>query len=503
MQKYMILNKNIPFVPLSLFDDDKNGKVIELPLEMAKKYVEKLNQECGEDLFFYMEREKRMEIIQSPRFIEDQEKIHEEAKKIMDIPEIRKRCKEICEQNDKNINGFMIPFEASHNEDYEMKLRDKLNAFAETIDRPAFRKEGTLVDDVKVICKKVIDAFDASKIGEIEKAEKIVGKILEEYKGEFLAITELDKSYAFRGVAPFDKLKQKWVPEEEYETMMDGDLNFFRARIVTKSEILEKEEQINYLPYSMRDCAHNMRFSSKGNICLYLGTTSYVCSKECRWNGVDNLYLSSFKFNEKGKKLKILNLVVTQSLLNGTISRPADNPYYKQLHNAMIRVFPLVIATMFTITSSDEERKKFDGENAIKAEYLLSQVLMKVLSKSGIDGVAYLSRQGKDDFQYPQMVCLAIPINDSNKENEYGELINNYVMTPPVLYNGFSDDITYEKKSYINEKYPKISKHSWGENENYMAKIDFDGKQVCYQDTSFSKIDDYLNNQTHRKFIHK
>lgn len=503
MEKYMIFNKNIPFAPLSLFDDNKNSKVIELPLEMAKKYVEKLNQECGEDLFFYMERKKRMEMILSPQFIEGQEKFHKEAKKIMDIPEIRKRRKEICEQNDKNINGFMIPFEAVNNEDYEMKLRDKLNAFAETIDRPAFRKEGTLVDDVRAICKKVIDAFDASKIGEIEKAEKIVGEILEEYKGLSFAITELDKSYAFRGVAPFDKLKQKWVPEEEYEIMMEGDLNFFRARIVKNSEILEKEEQINYLPYSMRDCAHNMRFSSKGNICLYLGTTSYVCSKECRWDGVDNLYLSSFKFNEEGKKLKILNLAITSSLLNGTIERLGDNPYYRQLHNAMIKVFPLVIATMFTITSSDEERKKIDGEDAIKAEYLLSQILMKVLSKSGIDGVAYISRQGKDDFQYPQMVCLAIPINDSNKENEYGELINNYVMTPPVLYNGFSDDITYEEKSYINEKYPRMSKHSWGESENYSAKIDFDGKQVFYQDTPFSKMDDYLINQTHRKFVYK
>ena len=89
------------------------------------------------------------------------------------------------------------------------------------------------------------------------------------------------------------------------------------------------------------------------------------------------------------------------------------------------------------------------------------------------------------------MVCLAIPINDSNEENQYGELINSYVMTPPVLYKGFFDDITYEGKSYINEKYPRMSKHSWGESENYLAKIDFDGKQVFYQDTPFSKMDDY------------
>lgn len=185
----------------------------------------------------------------------------------------------------------------------------------------------------------------------------------------------------------------------------------------------------------------------KGKVCLYLGTTSCVCSKESRWNGVDNLYLASFKFNEKGKKLKILNLVVTQSLLNGTIPRAGCNSYCEKLHDAMIRVFPLVIATMFTITSSDEERKKADGENAIKAEYLLSEVLMNVLSKSGIDGGAYLSTQSKDEFQYPQMVCLAILVNDVSKDEEYGELINDFEMTLPVLYNEFADDKIYKKKS--------------------------------------------------------
>lgn len=432
-----------------------------------------------------------------PQFIECQRNFRKE--KIMDYPKLNKINTRICHEFDKTINGFMIPFEADNNEDYEKKLKDKLNAFAKTIDRPAFRKEGELVNDVKNICKKVMEAFDESKTGNIKEAEKIVEEILNEYKGLSWAVTELDKSYAFRGVAPFDELREKGGSTEEYQIMLTGDLNFFRARVVKKSERLERKEQISYLPYSKICCANDMRFSSKGSICLYLGTTSYVCSKECRWNGEDNLYLSSFKFNERGKKLKILNLVVTQSLLNGNIFRLGDPPYYIQLHNAMIRVFPLVIATMFTITSSDEERKKIDGENAIKAEYLLSQVLMNVLSKLEIDGVAYLSRQGKDDFQYPQMVCLAIPINDSNKEDEYGELINEFVMTPPVLYNEFSDDITYENRSYINEKYPKRIKVSW--EENCWAKIDFDGEQVFYQDTSFSKMDDFLINLTHSKIV--
>ena len=107
-------------------------------------------------------------------------------------------------------------------------------------------------------------------------------------------------------------------------------------------------------------------------------------------------------------------------------------------------------------------------------------VLMNVLQKVGIDGVAYLSRQGKDDFQYPQMVCLVIPVNDNSEEDEYGGLISDYVMTSPVLFNGFVDDRMYQKRSYINEKYPEYVEYSWGKDENFNAKVHFDGKTVFY-----------------------
>lgn len=164
----------------------------------------------------------------------------------------------------------------------------------------------------------------------------------------------------------------------------------------------------------------------------------------------------------------------------------------------MIRVFPLVIATMFTIKTSDGDRKKKYNE-MIKYEYLLSQVLMNVLQKVGIDGVAYLSRQGKDDFQYPQMVCLAIPVNDMDENEEYGDLINDYVMTSPVLYNGFSDNRIYEKRSYINENYPKYTDCSSQQYENINAQVDIENEIKFYEDTLYSKFDDYLVNQEHTK----
>ena len=495
---YRIFEKVDLMTPLSLCDEFGNYRVIEYSKEKAEQYVNELNEKAGSDTFLCMSLNDWWSMMEKSGVMD---KMDEEIDKNVNTPEMEEIRKGIYEGIDKNINGFQIPFVADNNEDYEEKLKEKLSAFKKEINRPAFEKEGNLISDVNNICEKVIDAFDAVKLGNSEKAEKLVSEILEDYKQYPFAVSELNKSYAFRGIAPFEKLRPSWGNEKNYENMLSGDLSFFRARIVGAEEKIRKIEEINYLPYSKRLRSKDMRFSSKGKVCLYLGTTSYVCSKECRWNKGDNLYLSSFKFNERGKKLKILNLVVLQALMNGMIPRDEHNMEEKKIHNAMIRVFPFVIATMFSIRTSDDERAKKYNET-IKYEYLLSQVLMNVLQKEGIDGVAYLSRQGNDDFQYPQMVCLAIPVTNINSEDEYGDLIKCYEMTIPVLFSEFDENMHFEKKSYINEKWPTHLKYELceGERENYSAKVDYEGEEFFYQETPFSRMDDYLVNQDYMKF---
>lgn len=496
---YRIFKKVDLMTPLSLYDEFGNYRVIECSKEEAEQYVNELNEKAGSDTFLCMSLNDWWSMMEKSGVMD---KMDEEIDKIVNTPEMEEIRKVIYGGIDKNINGFQIPFIADNNEDYEEKLKEKLSAFKKEINRPAFEKEGNLISDVNNICDKVIDAFEAAKSGKNDEAEKLVSEILQNYKQNPFAVSELDKSYAFRGLAPFEELRPSWGDKKHYEDMLNGDLSFFRARIVRAKEKIDEMEEINYLPYSKRLLSKDMRFSSKGKVCLYLGTTSYVCSEECRWNEKDNLYLSSFKFNEKGKRLKILNLVVLQALMNGMASRVDNNLTAKNIHNAMILVFPLVIATMFTIKTFNKDREDKYHET-IKYEYLLSQILMNVLQKEGIDGVAYLSRQGKDDFQYPQMVCLAIPVTNINSENEYGDLINCYEMTKPILFNEFSDNIDFDQKSYINEKWSPHLKHEWGESENYNAKIDYKGKVIFYQKTKFSKMDDYMVNQEYAKFKEK
>lgn len=494
MERYLIVSKNMPFAPIT-FMNQHGTYTIEFSKEEAMRYVAFKNSKYEEPLFECVtveEWEKRLVSPEFQAYCEAKEKIVGEITGSQLYKAITDDIyRDIAQNTDKNINGFSMPFEAESNEDYEVKLKKTLDDFLKEIDRPAFRNEGTLVDDVKEICQKVIVAYEAAKDNDRERAGSIICSILKEYEKNPFAITELDKSYAFRGVAPFGNLRQEGK-EALYKRMMAGELSFFRARVVDNEVKLSEISEINYLSYSNRNLAKDLRFSSKNEVCLYLGTTSYVCAREMRWKKEGNLYLASYRFNEKGKKLKILNLVVLQSLLNGLSSDVSC----KELHNDMIRVFPLVIATMFTVKTNDKVRRDEYGET-IKSEYLLSQIIIEELKKAGIDGVAYLSRQGTSDFQYPHMVCVAIPITDADESKEYGSLSDCYEMTSPILFHGLEPDNMVKKKSYINEKYPKYMDSPLDKIENCLSKIEYGGKDIFYGDTIYSKVDDYLVNSEH------
>lgn len=229
--KFLIFNKNIPLIPMSKIDDCKNSHVSEFSKDDAIKYVNELNKECGKEIFVMESINGWEKQKQSPRAQALFEKMDDVMEKMVKDTGLGTLIEEINRNSDKNIKGFSIPFEADSNEDYEKKLKERLTAFVKEIDRPAFREEDNLVDDVKNICQKVINAFEAAKSGENENAEKIIAEIIEDYKKYSFAVSDLDKSYAFRGIAPFKELRQNWVDLKVYEDMLEGDLNFLEREL--------------------------------------------------------------------------------------------------------------------------------------------------------------------------------------------------------------------------------------------------------------------------------
>ena len=96
------------------------------------------------------------------------------------ISDFKKFMDEVHRMNDKCVNGFGTPFEADSNEDYECKLRNRLDEFVKEIDKPAIKREGILPQDIKIICEKVISAFEAAKTGNLKESENVLAEILED-----------------------------------------------------------------------------------------------------------------------------------------------------------------------------------------------------------------------------------------------------------------------------------------------------------------------------------
>lgn len=503
--KYMIFNRRMPTKPLSVYDNYHNSKVIECGLAEAIEYVDRENAKVGGELFYYLcsdEWEERMEQ-QRNNCIENSEQKNKIISELINDTEFLRKKDQIIQELDNNINGFTMPIEVENNEEYKNKLQQTLRNYSNAIDKQAFKSEINLIRDVRIICEKIIKSLEFSIENKNEEAEGILVDVLKTYINHEFGVSDLDRSYAFRGIAPFEKMNNYKTYEDVYTKMMSGELTFYRARVKDKSlnEKIDKIEHIISLPYSKKNNANDLRFSSKGDVCLYLGTTSYVCSLESRWDeSKQNLYMAAFKFNKQGSKLKILNLVVSEPLINGIYNKAIDGEYERELQNIMIKIFPLVIATSFTVKTADIERKeKYKDE--VKFEYLLSQRLIKAIKKANIDGVAYLSRQGVDDLQYPHGVNLAIPMNDINEGKEYSDIYDCMEITEPILVDKHlsATEIVGGKESYINKNYMEFHSGDSGL-PSIMSKVEYKGKNVFYGKIPFSEIDNYLVNQDYFKF---
>lgn len=454
---------------------EENGKIISPNLKVNKRG------------FYQNEIEK---IIQDANFkncsiicVEDEIKKYNLCDKASNIWELNDEVFHYKLWNDayfdNNLNGFSLPIKVCSNKEYRIKLKQKLKEYVEHLNRPAFVYEKGLLKCIKKECKLIIYALDKLIKGDEQCAENVMKQILELFIDDSFLVSDLDKSYSFRGIAPFLDLQSEEYAKE-YTKMMEKELTFFRVRTKKKedNEIISDVEHILHLPYNLRDRAGSMRFSVTGSPGLYLGTSTYVCAKETRWNGDDELYASVFIPNSQGKKLRVLNLTISQALINGIYNRSRDgnDSARGKLQNAMLKIFPLVIATSFTVKNEEE----------MKYQYLLSQTLMRVANNKRIDGIAYLSMQGTDEFQYPQGVNLAIPANDISDSNLYSEKCKGFQISNPILYSGQEGK---DAKSYINEIYTEYDSSGF---ESFMAKVSIDVEMKFYGGTCYGKFDDYI-----------
>lgn len=460
--------------------DGLNYRIPDYSREEAEKIAYELNQQAGKELFRPISIQEWL----SKTYDLENKYSGGEIEKIIESfnekPEIKKLREDIYEQNNNYINGIELPIVVNCNEEYIKKAKCTIDSFFSQVNKPAFSSQEGLVQCVNDICEKIKEALDNVSNGNTSKVDEIIESIINKHYSNGFLVSDLDKSYSLRGLAPFKDLHTPYH-EKKYDDMNAHQIELFRGRPSEKGEKLTNLSDIVHVPYSRLNLAKDGRFSTKKRACLYLGTTSYVCYMECGIKDNDNrdFYISCFIPNEKGKNLKILNLTVSQHLINGLSQN-------RKIQNELLKIFPLIIATSFSINNDNEGRAKF--------EYVISQSLMRVIGENEIDGVAYLSCKGKDSFQYPHGVNLAIPVNDIHEGKEYGKICSDFSMTYPVAINMADlNDTPIKKTTYINEMY--------NDSSNIMSYIHYPGsddKYLEYSKTKFSKWDNYMVN---REFV--
>ena len=345
-----------------------------------------------------------------------------------------------------------------------------------------------MLKTVKNVCDSILTALYYFVNEEIESGDQILSEILELFTNDDFLINTLDKSYSFRCIAPFTDLHNS-DQGERYNKMIKEPLTFFRVRTKGKNsnESISKIDDILHVPYKLRDKSSNMRFNVSGLPALYLSSTSYTAINECDWDkNEEDLFASVFIPNDYGKSFKILNLTISQALINGIYNGCIHDERRKKLQLSMLKIFPLIIATSFRL--SDESSK-------IKYNYLISQSLMRVANISGIDGIAYFSMKGLNEFQFPQGVNLAIPAFDISEHKQISDKCNGFKILKPVKFKGQSD---YQVKSYINSIFEKYDEFGM---ESFTSKLYVEDKQQYYGDTVYGKFDNYLVSQLKQSII--
>lgn len=392
-----------------------------------------------------------------------------------------------------NLKDFTMPIKLDYDKNYYFNLEERLNSYKNYIKNIIGISENAIInveDNVTLIIKSVKDYYNA----DIAKAKNRIIELLKKYTLNNFIISELNKSYSFRGIAPFsdllDQRKDGYI--NEYNTMNTYPLSFFKARIGNST--FEKKDML-HIPFCNRELVSTQRFSIPGVPCLYLGTTSYVC-----WLEMDKPQDSVFNVSsfELPKDLKILNLVIDHELINNQVrnimnfngDKKDDNI---KLLESMIEIFPLVYATSFSIKNR---------ERNFKSEYIISQLIMQCLSELEIDGIAYASKKVKNSaIAFPQCINLAIPmkINENfefkNERDNYSDICENISLTDPVNLSEFikmgRNNKFSPKKSYTNKCF-----NLDGSLEN---SIILGGKCIDYKWTEFSNFDNYIVNLKHEK----
>jgi hypothetical protein len=316
---------------------------------------------------------------------------------------------------------------------------------------------------------------------DVTEAQSGIREIIHKYIRNSLLVSDINENYAFRG---FDK--------------NDDPLCFFRGRIKKGSDKFKRNE-LFHVPFNERYKISTERYSISGVPCLYVATTSYCVWIELQKPKLENFYCSAFKLPNN---FKVLNLCIVPLLLQGQASKIENellsdpNSSAKSDFLGLLELFPLVIACSYKF---EQRNINSDDNRKFKSEYIIPQLLMQVIRSMNIDGVAYYSMNANHNLSFLKGVSLAIIANcdeicEQDKIRYNTKMSSEIQLTEPKLFtHDLLNKVNFEEseyKSYVNKNCREPHK------QIDLLVEDMSLVRKNYQDTVFSKFDEYLLRQS-------
>ncbi|PJN50018.1 hypothetical protein PAEAM_56300 [Paenibacillus sp. GM1FR] len=366
--------------------------------------------------------------------------------------------------NNIELNDFVLPIVIQNDYKYAQVLEETLNDFLSAIHGRQHISD-TIYQQTVRNKEKILEAINHYQNADISSAKSCIHDILNDYVHDPFIVAQLNDSTAFRGLTRFSSS----VPEAIPHPISYSAIRMFKARLgvgnFDRSDFL-------HIPFNKRGIVSTQRFSIAGVPCMYFGITSYVCWLELGKPSDSGFNVSAY---DLPGNMRVLNLAIPQMLLNGLSNRDE----YIQPVLSMIQLFPLVIATSFKVIESNR---------SFRIEYIISQLIMQCLTSFNIDGVAYISKQVKNDSSnYPYCINFAVPMK-SNSDKLFSDFAENLPLTNPINF--------AEYKQLIN---PNVLAQGHAMSFGTLFEnhpLTYMGKRIRYDNLLFSKLDDFLYNET-------
>lgn len=469
---------------LALFEFDKNynSRMIVKPYSELVNILE--NNKNMQECFVIMSEEEyflsRKRVVENKKIMDARDRLCDE---ILDwwhneLPEdLNKTIKFNYEKSDRNLNGFPSITKCIGDDVIEVSLQERLDTYEQYFkNKIAFNDDAQLLGEISRNIRYIKSAWQWYQKGNIKKATEQIESLLKEYVNDDFFVTELKNAYGIKQVAGYDELKKETF---DYSEMEQHPITLYRGRI-SKETLCQRKEML-HRPYKKYEKIPRQRFTCEGMPALYLSTTSYTSWLELKKPEKD-FYVSAFVPDERGKKLRILNLVIVEEMINGFYhaSIDRDNIRRKELQDKMISFWPLVMATSYKYVDSREDN----------VEYIMPELVMRSLKTFGIDGVAYLSKHVEHDLQLQIGVNIAIPIYEEHLDKGYGVVSRYFKMSKPELYSEKKKESYAECKegSFIYDIY-------YRKEDCYQPSVNVEEGVQIYGDTVFAKFDNYIVNK--------